>query len=135
MVLDWNSIRPLNGGRDKGFEGLCAQHARAEGPSGSTFVRKGTPDTGVSAMRYLGDGSEWGRQSKYVDGLGNSQWAQIDKSIKTALEKHPKLVRYFVCVPVDRADARIDGRHSDVPLASLTAGRPTLGRSAISEEP
>ena len=112
MTLDWNSIRPLNGGRDKGFEELCAQLARAERPSGSTFVRKGTPDAGVECYAILSDGVEWGWQSKYVDGLGDSQWSQIDKSIKTALEKHPKLVRYFVCVPVDRADARIEGRKS-----------------------
>lgn len=112
MTLDWNSIRPLNGGRDKGFEELCAQLARAEAPSGSAFVRKGTPDAGVECYAILSDGTEWGWQSKYVDNLGNSQWSQIDKSIKTALKKHPKLVRYFVCVPLDRADARIDGRKS-----------------------
>lgn len=112
MTLDWNSIRPLNDGRDKGFEELCAQLARAESPSGSTFVRKGTPDAGVECYTILSDGSEWGWQSKYVDGLSDSQWSQIDESIKTALEKHPKLVRYFVCVPVDRADARIEGRKS-----------------------
>ena len=112
MTLDWSSIRPLNGGRDKGFEELCAQLARAEAPSGSAFVRKGTPDAGVECYAVLSDGTEWAWQSKYVDNLGNSQWSQIDKSIKTALKKHPKLVRYFVCVPVDRADARIDGRKS-----------------------
>ena len=112
MTLDWNSIRPLNGGRDKGFEELCAQLARAEAPSGSEFVRKGTPDAGVECYAVLSDGTEWGWQSKYVDDLGNSQWSQIDKSIKTALNKHPMLVRYFVCVPLDRADARIDGRKS-----------------------
>lgn len=112
MTLDWNSIRPLNGGRDKGFEELCAQLAQAEVPSGSAFVRKGTPDAGVECYATLSDGTEWGWQSKYVDDLGNSQWSQIDKSIKTALRKHPKLVRYFVCVPLDRADARIDRRKS-----------------------
>ena len=112
MTLDWNSIRPLKGGRDKGFEELCAQLARAERPSGSTFVRKGTPDAGVECYAILSDGAEWAWQSKYIDGLGDSQWFQIDGSIKTALEKHPKLVRYFVCVPVDRADARIEGRKS-----------------------
>ena len=112
MTLDWNSIRPLNGGRDRGFEELCAQLARAEAPSGSAFVRKGTPDAGVECYAVLSDGTEWGWQSKYVDDLGNSQWSQIDKSIKIALNKHPKLVRYFVCVPLDRADARIDGRKS-----------------------
>ena len=40
------------------------------------------------------------------------EWSQIDKSIKTALEKHPKLVRYFVCAPLDRADARVERRKS-----------------------
>ena len=112
MTLDWKSIRPLNGGRDKGFEELCAQLARAETPSGATFVRKGSPDAGVECYAILSDGGEWGWQSKYVDGLGDSQWSQIDASIKKALAKHPKLVRYFVCVPVDRADARIEGRKS-----------------------
>ena len=112
MTLDWKNIRPLNGGRDKGFEELCAQLARAERPSGSTFVRKGTPDAGVECYAVLRDGNEWGWQSKYFHKLGDSQWSQIDRSIRTALKKHPKLVRYFVCVPVDRADTRIEGRKS-----------------------
>lgn len=112
MPLDWNSIRPLNGGRDKGFEELCAQLAGLEAPARSRFVRKGTPDAGVECYAVLSDGSEWGWQSKYVDSLGDSQWAQIDSSVRTALTKHPKLVRYFVCLPLDRADARLDGRRS-----------------------
>lgn len=112
MTLDWNSIRPLNGGRDKGFEELCAQLARAEAPVGSTFIRKGTPDAGVECYAVLSDGAEWGWQSKYVDDLGEPQWPQIDKSIRTALQKHPNLVRYFVCVPLDLADARLEGRKS-----------------------
>lgn len=112
MTLDWKRIRPLNGGRDKGFEELCAQLARTERPSGSTFERKGTPDAGVECYAVLSDGTEWGWQSKYFDKLDDSQWSQIDRSIRTALEKHPKLVRYFVCVPVDRADARTKGRKS-----------------------
>lgn len=111
-ILDWNNITPLKGGRDKGFEELCAQLARTESPSGSTFVRKGSPDAGVECYTILSDGSEWGWQSKYVDRLGDSQWKQIDESIKKALKKHPKLIRYYVCVPVDRADARIEGRKS-----------------------
>jgi hypothetical protein len=32
VAIDWNSIRPLNGGRDKGFEELSAQLADAEKP-------------------------------------------------------------------------------------------------------
>jgi hypothetical protein len=74
MNLDWNAIRPLNGGRDKGFEELCAQLARAERPADSGFERKGTPDAGVECYAIMIDGSEWGWQAKYFDGLGDAQW-------------------------------------------------------------
>lgn len=112
IILDWAAIRPLNGGREKGFEELCSQLARAETPDGARFVRKGTPDAGVECYAVLADATEWGWQSKYVDALGGSQWQQIDDSIRSAIEKHPNLVRYFVCVPLDLPDARIDRRKS-----------------------
>lgn len=108
--IDWNAIRPLNGSRANGFEELCAQLARAESPAGSRFERKGPPDAGVECYAVLGDDSEWGWQAKYFDGFRDSQWSQLDDSVKTALEKHPRLVRYFVCVPLDRSDPRISDR-------------------------
>jgi hypothetical protein len=110
--LDWKAIRPINGSPAEGFEELCAQLARAETPSGARFERKAPPDGGVECYAIFGDGSEWGWQAKYFDGLGDSQWSQLDESIRKALEKHPRLVRYFVCVPLDRSDARIVGRRS-----------------------
>lgn len=64
-------------------------------------MRKGSPDAGVECYATFRDGREWGWQAKYFDILGNSQWAQLDKSVRTALEKHPQLVRYYVCVPID----------------------------------
>ena len=112
IIIDWNAIRPLNGSRAKGFEELCAQLARAESPAGSYFERKGSPDAGVECYTVLGDGSEWGWQAKYFDTLGDSQWTQIQDSVATAFEKHPRLVRYFICVPLDRPDARINVRMS-----------------------
>ena len=110
--IDWNAIRPLNGARASGFEELCAQLARDEAPAGSQFVRKGVPDAGVECYAILTDNSEWGWQSKYFDYIGDSQWSQIDDSVRTAIDKHPKLVRYFICIPLDLADARITGRKS-----------------------
>lgn len=112
VTLDWRAIRPLNGGRDKGFEELCAQLARSENPPGARFIRKGTPDAGVECYSVLADQSEWGWQSKYFDSSDASQWSQIDDSVRTAIEKHPKLRRYFVCVPVDLPDARVPKRKS-----------------------
>jgi hypothetical protein len=108
--LDWMAIRPLNGSRAEGFEELCAQLARAEAPAG--FEHKGPPDAGVECYTVHPDNTEWGWQAKYFESLGNSQWDQLDSSVKTALSKHPKLVKYFICVPLDRPDVRIEGRRS-----------------------
>lgn len=83
-----------------------------ESPKGASFQRKGIPDAGVECYTTLPDGSEWGWQAKYFDALGDSQWSQLDKSVKTALDKHPSLVRYFVCIPLNRPDARTNGRKS-----------------------
>ena len=110
--LDWNAIRSLNGSKSEGFEELCAQMARVESPVDAKFVRKGTPDAGVECYCVLPDETEWGWQAKYFDSLNNPQWSQLDSSVKTALEKHPNLVRYFICVPMNRPDARIPGRKS-----------------------
>jgi len=112
LTVDWANIRPLNGSKRHGFEEFCAQLARAEAPANSSFERKGTPDAGVECFCVLSDGSEWGWQAKYFDQLGRSQYEQLDRSVKTAFEKHPRLVRYFVCIPLDRADARLATRES-----------------------
>ena len=114
MNLDWKAIRPLNGSKYEGFEELCAQLARVVSPADAKFVRKGTPDAGVECYCVLSDETEWGWQAKYFDSLGSSQWSQLDDSVKTALEKHPDLVRYFICVPMDRPDARVQGRRSSM---------------------
>ena len=111
-IFDWTKIRPLNGSQANGFEEFCAQLARAECPTDAQFERKGTPDAGVECFCRLADGGEWGWQAKYFDALGPPQWPQLDDSVKTALDKHPALVRYYVCVPLDRADARLPGRKS-----------------------
>ena len=112
MEVDWRSIRPLNGDRAEGFEELCSQLARYEAPAGSRFERKGSPDAGVECYATLEDGAEWAWQAKYFDKLEDSQWSQIDGSVRTALAKHPKITRYMVCCPLDMPDARIGGRLS-----------------------
>ena len=39
--------------------------------------------------------------SKYVDSLDDSQVEQITESVKRAIATHPKMVRYFICLPFD----------------------------------
>ncbi len=107
LDLDWSSIRPLNGSKHGAFEELCTQLARAARPAASRFQRKGTPDAGVEAYAVLQDTTEWAWQSKYFQTMGDSQWAQLDKSVKAALDGHPGLTRYIVCVPLDLPDGRL----------------------------
>ncbi len=110
MNVDWRSIRPLNGGRDKGFEELCSQLARWEVAGQARFVRTGNPDAGVECYAIYGNDSECAWQAKYFLTLGDSQWTQIDRSVRTALGKHPRLGRYVICLPMDLPDARVTGQ-------------------------
>ena len=113
VSVNWTSIRPLDGSQRAGFEELCAQLARTETPVDAKFDRTGNPDAGVECYCTFPVGDEWGWQAKYfVDALGRPQWDQLDRSVRTALEKHPNLARYFVCIPRDRSDARIQGQQS-----------------------
>lgn len=110
--FNWTDIRSVNGGQDKGFEEFCTQLARREVPADARFQRKGAPDAGVECFATLSDGSEWAWQAKYFTDLDSPQWRQIDESVRTAIEKHPRLVRYYVCIPLDLPDARITGWRS-----------------------
>ena len=132
--ISLHDVRPLNGKQAEGFEELCAQLARAEAPAGGHFVRKGAPDAGVECFVILEDGSEWGWQAKYFNQLGAKQWQQLDESVETALAKHPALVRYFVCVPLNRPDARLGKQQSalqtwDSHVRKWTGWAATAGRS------
>lgn len=104
--MHWTTIRALNGSQQSGFEQLCAQLAHDETPVGARFVRNGTPDGGVECYISLPNGSEWGWQAKYFLSLGDSQWSQLDESVKTALNKYPNLVRQTICLPYDFPDSR-----------------------------
>lgn len=114
MGLNWNNIRPLGNSLNAGFEELVCQLARNEiQPDAKTFIRKGSPDAGVECFWVLNNGDEIAWQAKYfTTSLGNSEWDQLDSSVNTALEKHPKLKTYYIAMPLDPPDARIDGQTS-----------------------
>lgn len=114
MVLDWYNIRTFNGSQDKAFEELVCQLARKEkNPLFKSFIRKGTPDAGVECFWTLNTGKEWGWQAKWFpSSLEESQWNQITKSIKTVLDKHPNIEKYYIAIPINPPDSRIDGQQS-----------------------
>ena len=110
VSLDWRRIRALDGSQRAGFGELCAQLARVETPFDAQFFRKGSPDAGVECFSVVPNGDEWGWQAKFfTSALSAQQWAQLDDSVKTALQKHHALARYYVCVPWDRSDGRSEG--------------------------
>lgn len=110
MSIEWHNLRPWNGSQNAAFEALCCQLAAYEpAPWGSNFIRKGEPDAGVECFWKLPNGDEWGWQAKFfLSPPEASQWSQINEAVKKALEKHPQLTLYTICLPIDRQDPRVD---------------------------
>ena len=106
--INFKNIRSFDGSRHAGFEEICCQLASLEPASpGDIFDRKGRGgDAGVECYRRRADGTEVGWQAKYLFHWNNRLKAQLDKSIRTALDKHPQLVEYVVCLPFDLSDSR-----------------------------
>lgn len=109
MAADLLQIKALNGSQHFSFEELCCQLAALDPrPSDATFLRKGPgADAGVECYVRYSDGSETGWQAKFFDELGSSQLAQLTESFNQAIAKHPRLNRYFVCLPIDLKDGRV----------------------------
>jgi hypothetical protein len=108
--VDFVNIRTHDGSRHSGFEELCTQLASLEErPAGSVFTRKGRGgDAGLECFTKLPGGDELGWQAKYVFEWDSSLSAQLDKSARTAMVKHPKLTKLVVCLPFDLPDSRPD---------------------------
>ncbi|SHE90141.1 NACHT domain-containing protein [Dysgonomonas macrotermitis] len=114
MSINWNNIRPLNNSLNDGFEELICQLAEQEDlKTKKHFFRIGKPDGGKECYWELEDGSLIMWQAKYFTAsLSTTQWSQIEKSIKTAIDSHPFLSKYYICLPIDRPDAKVKGQKS-----------------------
>lgn len=114
MSINWNNIRPLENSQNEAFEELVCQLARKEEIlNKKIFIRKGKPDAGVECFWILNNSEEFAWQAKFfTSSLDENQWVQIDKSVTTVLEKHPNLRKYYIAIPNDPSDARINGQTS-----------------------
>ena len=106
--IDFRNIRPVDDSRHAGFEELCSQLAALEpSQADSHFIRKGRGgDAGLECFVRHPDGTEIGWQAKYLFVWNRGTASQLDASIRTALEKHPQLTEYVVCLPFDLPDSR-----------------------------
>lgn len=102
MNLNWHEIRTINNSLNEGFEEFVCQLARKEEIiNKKRFIRKGKPDAGVECYWALEDGSEWAWQAKYfTNSLTNTQWGEIDHSVRTVIEKHKNVSRYIIAMPL-----------------------------------
>ena len=110
--ISFEKIRPTDRSRDAGFEEMCCQLASLEPASSEeSFYRKGRGgDAGVECYRRRVDETEVGWQAKYLFHCNDSLTTQLDHSIRRALDKHPQLVEYVVCLPFDLSDSRTSRR-------------------------
>lgn len=110
IELNFSKIRNHDGSQDNGFEELVCQLAHLSPPDDAKyFVRKDGSggDAGVECYWKLNDDTEHGWQAKFfIETMETSQWEQISKSVEAALYKHPKLTKYYVCLPRDWNDSR-----------------------------
>ena len=111
MSINWNNIRAIEGQRE-GFEELVCQLAGQEKiPNQVLFTRIGKPDGGKECYWELNNGDIHCWQAKYfTNSLSDNQWKQVDKSVKSAIDNHPKLKKYYISIPVDRPDGKARGK-------------------------
>ena len=112
--INFSNIRAHNGSQASGFEELVCQLANLQKPENALrFTRKegAGGDAGVECYWVLEDDSEICWQAKYFpDGMNPSRWKQLNKSFEIALERHPNLTKYIICLPLDKTDIRRKGR-------------------------
>ncbi len=114
MSINWNNIRSLENSQNEGFEEFVCQLARKEDIANKRiFIRKGKPDAGVECFWILDNNDEFAWQAKFfTQSIEEKQWVQIDKSVKKTLDKHPNLKRYYIAIPNDPPDGRVEGQKS-----------------------
>ncbi len=114
MPTEWDKLRSWNDSQRDAFEELICQLASYEySPSDGTFEPKGEPDAGVECYWRFPSTAEHGWQAKFFTSpLSASRWQQVDRSVRTALEKHPNLRQYTICMAFKHPDPRLEGTTS-----------------------
>lgn len=110
-MINWSKLTPYHNDKRKSFEEFCYQVAERLYEKIGTFTPIDDSGGGDGVEFYLTtpDGDEWGWQAKFFfpsSRLGESgRKTQIGRSLKTALENHPRLKKWFLCMPSDLTSA------------------------------
>ena len=104
--INFYKIRPHQGSRNIGLQVLITQLARDNTQATERFVVKGPgADGGIECYSIAADLSETGWQVKLVPSW-DAAASQFTSSFKKALDSHPNLKTFIVCVPFDLSDSR-----------------------------
>lgn len=112
--MNWQQFQTYNDAPTRAFEALCNQIFelwvnREYGDNKKSFVvvNGAGGDGGVEAYATLVNGNEIGVQAKwFTNSISTSQFNQFRKSILTALDVHPNLEKYIVCIPKDLSNSK-----------------------------
>lgn len=112
--MNWQHFQTYNEAATRAFEAMCNQlfelwiNREYKDTKQSFVVVNGAGgDGGVESYATLVNGQEVGVQAKWFpDSITTSQFNQIKNSILTALEVHPNLKEYIVCVPRDLSNLK-----------------------------
>ncbi|AII11476.1 ATP-binding protein [Rhodococcus opacus] len=103
--IDFTRIRSIGpAGQRGGFEQFICQQVAQELPAtDAKFVslHGDGGDGGVECYWTLPNGDEHGWQAKYWTHHKDVDKTQLDKSVKAALDQHPKLTKYTIAIPTD----------------------------------
>ncbi|MEM5527340.1 hypothetical protein WN093_00795 [Gammaproteobacteria bacterium AS21] len=101
-MIEFTSINAFNKGQRESFEELICVLAKRESPERGIEYQSNDGcggDGGVEAIWLLDNGKKIGYQAKFFLSLGDSQWAQMDESVKQAIKVHPELQTYIIALP------------------------------------
>lgn len=113
--MDWSKFNNHGESNNRAFEVMCnllfeswCKRDYSQQLSTFSFINGAGGDGGVEAVAYLIDNQIIAVQSKWFPNkVDNTQIKQIETSFKTALNVHPNITKYVVCIPRDLGDKKI----------------------------
>jgi len=113
--MNWQHFQTYNEAPTQAFETMCNQlfelwckKTYTDSLKTFTIVNGSGGDGGVESFATKKDNTIIGMQAKwFLNSISANQFAQIKKSIKTALKVRPEIKKYIVCVPRDFSSDRM----------------------------
>lgn len=107
--MEWSKLNNHGKSPEKAFESLCNQlfenwclYEYKDNIKTFNVINGSGGDGGVESIAILNNGNVIAMQAKwFIYSINQSQIKQVKKSIETALEIRPNIIKYVICVPRD----------------------------------